>query len=95
MVQNGRWFSSTTFARCFFLLNPNPVRMLARRGSPRPAAAAGDAEQQEPLLSAKGSCRAGMLVGRVNVGLLLNSPKYCFQKRGIDTDFELQKSGCV
>lgn len=92
-VQNGRWFSGTTFARCFFPLKPNPVHMPARRGFPR--AAAGDAEQQEPLLSAKESCRAGLLVGRVNVGSLLNSPLFWKWRVGINTDFELQKSGCV
>lgn len=94
-VQSGRWFPSTTFARCFFLFKPNPICMPARRGFPRPTAAAGDAEQQEPLLSAEGSCRAGLLVGRVSAGLLLNSPKCHFQKRGINAHFELQKLGCV
>lgn len=65
VVQNGPWFSSITFARCFFLLNPNPVRVPARRGFPSPGA--GDAKQQEPLLSAKKSCQVGLLVGQVNV----------------------------
>lgn len=89
-MQNGRWFSSTTFARRFFLLNPNPVRVSARKGFPHPAAAAGDAEQREPLLSAEERCWAVLFVGQVNVGLLLNSPVL-----GINTDFEFQKSGCV
>lgn len=35
-VQNGRWFAGTTFARCFFPLKPNPVRLPARRGFPQP-----------------------------------------------------------
>jgi len=92
-VQNGHWPSSTTFSGHFFLLSPNPVHIAPRRGFACPAAAAGDARLQKPLLPAEEGRRAGWLVGRVPVGLLLNSPKRCFQEREVNAGFELQKSG--
>lgn len=57
-VWNSCWFSRIMFVRGFFLLNPNPVHIPARRGWVMP----------------NSGSRVGWPMSRVNMSLLLKSP---------------------